>query len=79
MKSKMDRVPDGFVGLDIYGAYINYETREIVLLGEPEPAHDCDFMGCGSFDHVLVRSNLSFIQLIQLGILPPPMKSDDLA
>ena len=72
IKIVTDRVPEGFVKLKTYGAYVSWNTRELVVLGEPEAAHDCDFMGCGSFDHVIVRSKLSFIQLCQLGKLPPP-------
>ena len=29
--------------------------KEIVIMGEPSEQHNCDAMGCGSFDHVLIR------------------------
>lgn len=53
-----DRTPKGFWKLD---AYTN--GYQIIILGEPPQDlpedgplyHNCDEMGCATFDHVLVR------------------------
>lgn len=65
MKSEMDRVPEGYVGLDICGAYI--KGNEFILLGNPDEQdnHNCDAMGCGSLDHVLIRCEIPEWQAAQ--------------
>lgn len=48
-----DRVPQGYSPIE---AYTNGEV--IVILGEPphdDESHDCDFLGCGTFSHVIAR------------------------
>lgn len=68
MQSGMDRVPEGYAGLDICGAYI--KGNEFILLGEPDEQsdHNCDAMGCGTFDHVLVRCEIPEWQAVQLRV-----------
>ncbi len=65
MKSGMDRVPEGYVGLDICGAYI--KGNEFILLGDPDEQdnHNCDAMGCGTFEHVLIRCEIPEWQAAQ--------------
>lgn len=48
-----DRVPAGYEPIE---AYTNGEV--IVVLGEPahdDESHDCDFLGCATFSHVVAR------------------------
>lgn len=69
MKSGMDRVPaGGWSGLDICGAYV--KGNEFILLGEPDEQsdHNCDAMGCGTFEHVLIRCDIPEWQAAQLRV-----------
>lgn len=65
MKSDMDFVPKGWVGLDIDGAYIN--GTQLVIFGSPAEGsqHNCDAMGCSSLNHVLVRCSIPQEQAAQ--------------
>lgn len=53
----LDRVPKGFAPVEAFA-----DGKNIVILGEPdesdeltESSHNCDAMGCGSMDHVIVK------------------------
>ena len=46
-----DRLPAGYWPIPTYGVLTN--GSKIVVLGEPDDTHDCDAMGCGTFDHVV--------------------------
>ena len=65
MKSDMDFVPAGWVGLDIDGAYIN--GTQLVIFGSPAEGseHNCDAMGCSTLNHVLVRCHIPEWQAAQ--------------
>ena len=63
MQSPMSQVPKGFTGLEIYGAY--FKDNEFIVLGEPMGFHNCDAMGCGTLDHVVVRVELPGWQAAQ--------------
>lgn len=71
-----DRLPKGYHKIDaVTNGY------EIVIFGEPldfiedDPlCHNCDAMGCGTFDHVLDRICVS--RPLALGIMPLPDPPD---
>lgn len=72
MKSDMERVPAGYIGLEIYGAYV--KGNVLVVIGEPykndsdsgeDSKHNCDAMGCGTMDHVLVSCEIPEWQAAQ--------------
>lgn len=53
---KEDRLPKGFFKLDAYT-----DGNQIVLCGPlamEDEEHNCDQMGCGSFNHVLYRYSI---------------------
>ncbi len=47
-----ERVPDGFKKLEFCEVFVG--LGQIVVLGTPGDDHDCDKMGCGSLDHVIL-------------------------
>ena len=48
-------IPVGFVEIKVQSAFVNRSRGELILLGIPQDDHDCDEMGCGSLDHVVLR------------------------
>lgn len=65
MKSDTSRVPEGWLGLDVEGVYV--KGNQLVVLGEPNEQieHNCDAMGCGSLDHVLLRCTIPQWQAVE--------------
>ena len=62
----IQRVPKGHHKVSVYEVFTN--GCQLVILGEPpdgddECQHNCDEMGCGTFDHVLFRINLNDRQM----------------
>jgi len=50
--------PKGFIKLPTYAVFI--KGNRLIVLGEPDSEdgrHNCDEMGCGSLDHVIVRAS----------------------
>jgi len=50
--------PKGFIKLPTYAVFI--KGNRLIVLGEPyseDETHNCDEMGCGSLDHVIVRGS----------------------
>lgn len=72
MKSDMEYVPKGWIGLEIDGVYVN--DNQLVVFGSPEENsdHNCDAMGCSSINHVLVRCSIPEWQAVQLRVQPTP-------
>jgi hypothetical protein len=66
MKYKYDRyAPEGYFKIPINEVWTN--GTNLILLGDPpkeieddenEIVHNCDYMGCGSCEHVIFRINL---------------------
>lgn len=55
----LTRIPDGW---DLLTAYT--DGKEVIVMDDAclvddDENHNCDFMGCGSLDHVLCRVDLS--------------------
>jgi len=52
----------GHIEIHTSGVFYNPTTKEIVVLGVPSEDHNCDHncdqMGCGTMDHVLMRGYL---------------------
>jgi hypothetical protein len=63
-----DRIPEGFISIGVYGVYLN-NSGKLVVLGEPtqnddeEKGHNCDAMGCGSFDHAIINVDIPWWQV----------------
>lgn len=62
------KIPQGFTELkNVYAVFVS-ENNEIVVLGIPkesedeETGHNCDYMGCGSLDHVILRAKMTNIR-----------------
>lgn len=70
MKSDMNGVPEGWVGLEVDGVYVNLSTNQLIVTGEPieESEHNCDVMGCSTFYHTLVRCEIPEWQAAQLRV-----------
>lgn len=68
MKSDMEYVPEGWIGLEIDGVYV--KDNQLVIFGSPEENsdHNCDAMGCSSINHVLVRCSIPEWQAAQLRV-----------
>ena len=60
---------DGFIEIKTDGVFYNPKTNRLVVLGSPSKnqEHNCDEMGCGSMDHVLIRAYLTTNSPINLG------------
>jgi hypothetical protein len=53
-------IPDNYKLLGFLETYINQNTGEIVILGDPLDGHNCDELGCGSVGpHVMARFRLT--------------------
>lgn len=51
---------DNYKLLGFLETYINQNTGEIVVLGDPLDGHNCDELGCGSVGpHVMARFRLT--------------------
>ena len=59
----------GFIEIETDGVFYNTKTNELVVLGIPseQQEHNCDEMGCGSMEHVLIRAYLTTDKPINLG------------
>lgn len=57
-------IPDNnYKLLGFLETYINQNTGEIVILGDPLDGHNCDELGCGSVGpHVMARFRLTPLQ-----------------
>lgn len=65
----VDRMPEGYEGVDVEMVCCHPETGHVVIFGRPftaesnvelDAAHSCDEMGCGSVgSHVLMTCTIS--------------------
>lgn len=59
-----DGLPMGFKRLTTVENVFVSGDGQIVVTGVPDKDHDCDEMGCGNVDHVLIRGR------VRRGVLP---------
>ena len=61
MPKENERLPQGWRQLQYVEVFINEDNSKIIIQGEPCECgeHNCDEMGCGSFDHTLIMASVT--------------------
>jgi hypothetical protein len=60
-----ERTPKGWRELNAYSVYVNQDMTRIIVCGDPQDEdeeecnHNCDYMGCTSVSHVILRADLA--------------------